>query len=139
MIQRIKETGTPVWSKPEIEQYNCGWNNALDELEDELGIKIEDLEKYKQSIKSMITMSKAFESLAATGLPSPPKPLIITHGTYPIFFPKFEDKRLQKIANDCGLTIDGDEPAVSSREIEFFAEQLLREVSGNLDGLEEAS
>ena len=114
------------------------WTRASIVKDDELGIKIEDLEKYEQSIKSMITMSKAFESLAATGLPSPPEPLIITHGTYPIFFPKFKDKRLQKIANDCGLTIDGDEPAVSSREIEFFAKQLLRAVSGNLDGLEEA-
>lgn len=106
---------------------------------EELGFTLEELEQYQNAIKSVISMAKAFESLAATELPvQPPKPLTIMHGTYPIFFPKFEDKRLQKIADDCGLTIDGEEPGVSSREIEFFVAQILRAAGGNLDGLEEA-
>lgn len=44
-----------------------------------------------------------------------------------ILFPKLKNPVLNKLSDDCGLTLDFDEPAVTSKEIEFFAEQLIKD------------
>jgi hypothetical protein len=53
-----------------------------------------------------------------------------------MIFPQFENEKLQKIADDCGLTIDGDNPIATSREIEFFVEQIIRECARLASGVD---
>ena len=41
--------------------------------------------------------------------------------------PRFEDPKLQAIADHCGLYVDSNNHVASSKEIEFFAEQVRRD------------
>lgn len=40
--------------------------------------------------------------------------------------PRFENEVFQKIADDCGLYIDENNHTISEKEIEFFAEQIVK-------------
>jgi hypothetical protein len=51
-----------------------------------------------------------------------------------VFSPKFESALLQKVADDCGLVIDGNNPEATSKEIEFFVERFFETMTRGLQG-----